>query len=330
MHKMSKNRAPATQKSYADCSGCSLCLVVCPVWRSCRDIAMTPHGRAKALQHGADVAEIAASIESCTLCGACEPMCPEKIDLIGMTLDLRRTLMMQGDQHSPQIFSETATTAKIVAARALLPDATLRGNVVGLTRIKTLLESTGNIEVSADDGTDISRALETGTDIPAQRLAQFLAPLRRLKEIVVVDGLLLHQLLRWLPGVKVIGLGEALSRLDAVRRMLRATDLYVIEPRAYHADYQRLVGHYERLRSECGCTLSIDLQRIAIPVRSSRLHETDDLAQARWLLHGRKASRIVVESLEDRALLDGIGDYPVVHLAELPEAMDNKEQGRSH
>jgi len=330
MYKMIKDRAPAAQKSFADCSGCSLCLVVCPVWRNCRDIAMTPHGRAKALQHGADVTQIAASIESCTLCGACEPMCPEKIDLIGMTLDLRRALMMQSDHHSTQTFSETTATVNIAAARALLPDAALRSNGAGLARIKTLLESTGTIEVSTDDGTDISRALETGTDIPAQRLAQFLAPLRRLKEIVVVDGLLLHQLLRWLPGVKVIGLGEALSRLDAVRRMLRATDLYVIEPRAYHADYQRLVGHYERLRSEYGCTLSLDLQRIAIPVRSSRLHEMDDFAQARWLLHGRKASRIVVESLEDRALLEGISDCPVVHLAELLEAVDNKEQGRSH
>ena len=39
---------------YAACSGCSLCLLVCPVWRRRRDdLRLTPHGRAKALQHGA-------------------------------------------------------------------------------------------------------------------------------------------------------------------------------------------------------------------------------------------------------------------------------------
>jgi ferredoxin len=44
---------PASGKGYAACSGCSLCLLVCPVWRATRDIRLTPHGRAKALQHGA-------------------------------------------------------------------------------------------------------------------------------------------------------------------------------------------------------------------------------------------------------------------------------------
>ena len=77
-------------KTFADCSGCSLCLLVCPVWRQTRDIELTPHGRAKALQHGAGIKEIAASLDSCTLCLACDPVCPENIDLSGMVLDLRR------------------------------------------------------------------------------------------------------------------------------------------------------------------------------------------------------------------------------------------------
>ena len=84
--------APAARKDHAACSGCSLCLLVCPVWRCTRDLGMTPHGRAKALQHGASAADIAVSIESCTLCAACEPACPEEIDLVGMMLDLRRQL----------------------------------------------------------------------------------------------------------------------------------------------------------------------------------------------------------------------------------------------
>src|SRR5258705_10690730 len=84
--------ARSAAQDHAACSGCNLCLLVCPVWRQTRDFALTPHGRAKALQHGADIAAITASIESCTLCGACEPVCPEQIDLVGMIVDLRRKL----------------------------------------------------------------------------------------------------------------------------------------------------------------------------------------------------------------------------------------------
>ena len=47
--------------SHASCSGCSLCLLACPVWRQTRDIRLTPHGRAKALQHGAGAAALGAS-----------------------------------------------------------------------------------------------------------------------------------------------------------------------------------------------------------------------------------------------------------------------------
>src|SRR5476649_1123125 len=80
------------RKDFASCSGCSLCLLVCPVWRRSRDLGLTPLGRAKALQHGASAADIAASIHSCTLCAACEPVCPEEIALVAMTLNLRRQL----------------------------------------------------------------------------------------------------------------------------------------------------------------------------------------------------------------------------------------------
>ena len=83
--------APAS-RGYAACSGCSLCLLACPVWRSTRDIRYTPHGRAKALQHGATAMDLAASVDACTLCGACEPACPENIALVAMTTGLRAEL----------------------------------------------------------------------------------------------------------------------------------------------------------------------------------------------------------------------------------------------
>ena len=88
-----KNTSTSTaRKTHADCSGCGLCLLVCPVWRLSREPGHTPRGRAKALQHGASIAELAGAIESCALCGACEPVCPENIDLVEMVVDLRRQL----------------------------------------------------------------------------------------------------------------------------------------------------------------------------------------------------------------------------------------------
>src|SRR5450759_5874785 len=91
------------RKDYASCSGCSLCLLVCPVWRRSRDIGLTPLGRAKALQHGASAADIAESIQSCTLCAACEPVCPEDIALVAMTLELRRQLVQPAEVQSLRV-----------------------------------------------------------------------------------------------------------------------------------------------------------------------------------------------------------------------------------
>jgi hypothetical protein len=174
-----------------------------------------------------------------------------------------------------------------------------------------------------DDGADIALALELGVEIPQQRLHRFLDSLRG-HSIVAADGLLLRQLRRWLPGSLRMGLGPALSTRAAVRSNLAASDLYVIEPRAFHGDYERMVGYYDRLQRETGCSLSLDLQRIAIPAASSELAQklglaTGDDVQAKWMLKGRTPARIVVESLADRAAFERVCDLPVVHLAELGE-----------
>lgn len=85
-------RAPAAPRDYAACSGCSLCLLVCPMWRGSHDPRLTPEALAKGLQSGATVRELAAPIEACSLCGACDPVCPERIDLSGLVMDLRLRL----------------------------------------------------------------------------------------------------------------------------------------------------------------------------------------------------------------------------------------------
>lgn len=310
-------------KTSADCSGCGLCLLVCPVWRRTRDIELTPHGRSKALQNGARPADIATSIQSCTLCGACEPVCPERIDLTDRVLDLRRTL------GPPAGFPTDAGQRRVAlqpssSAPLLLPDRALTANPDALKRTAGLL---GGMVTADDDGSDIALALEAGADISSQRLERFLAPLRRGAKLIVADGLLLRHVARWLPGVPLVSLGEALSSVPEVRDSLRATDLYVIESRAYHADYQRLVKYYDGLRRAKACAFNLDLQRIAIPASAPNLlqrlglESRNDDEQAHWILHGRRISRIVVENLEDRAVFENVSDVPVAYLADVMEAV---------
>lgn len=293
------------KKSHDNCSGCSLCLLVCPVWRRTRDIELTPHGRAKALQHGASAADIAASVDSCTLCMACEPVCPENIGLTALLLELRRALAAARPE-LPACLPQPTTARPLSASTVLLPDRALRRNARLLSRVAGLLEST----VAEDDGADLALAIEIGVEVPAQRLEDFLKRLRPLDRIVVADGLLLQVLRAGLPGVKLLSLGEALGLLPAVRAGLRASDLYVIESRAYHSDYERLVKHYDALRAGQGCAMNLDLQRIAIPATARSLSQRvgssnsdDDVQQGRWLLHGRNIERIVVEHPEEGAAL---------------------------
>lgn len=296
------------RKDHAACSGCSLCLLVCPVWRQTHDPRMTPEGRAKALQHGATPADIVASVQSCTLCGACEPVCPEEIDLVGMTLDLRTRLADAQALEAVHLrINELRTGARPSnpARIVLIPGAVLRARPAALGRIAALLDA----RTCDEAATQIGDALEAGHRVAKNRLADFLESLRSAHTIVVEDGLWLRHLRGRLPKKRIMGLGEALSGLGAVRRRLREGDLYIIESRAYHADYQRLVKHYDRLRAERGCVFNLDLQRIAIPTAG----------QADWILKGRTIDRVVVERLEDAAPFERDGRYTVVHLAELAD-----------
>jgi hypothetical protein len=202
-------------------------------------------------------------------------------------------------------------------------DASFIANIALLAHVQALLGRTGKTALCDDDGADIARALEAGVGVSPARRDEFLAPLRAAGFIIVGDGLLLRQLREWLPNTRVKSLGEALSTLSIVRNALRKDDLYVIETRAYHSDYERLVKHYSALRYERGCAFNLDLQRIAIPATVRSLDQRlgnaaiDDDAQARWLLQGRKIARIVVENLEDGAALAKVTDVPVVHVADI-------------
>jgi len=282
---------------------------------------MTARGRAKALQYGALAADIAPSIESCSLCAACATVCPENIDLVEMTLQLRRVLARSSAVADPPAATKTRLppAPRPRVRVALLPDRALHEHAASLARVAALLG--GGVATCHDAGADIALALESGATISNERLEQFLAPLGAREQIVVGDGLLLRHLHRWLPRVRIKSLGETLSSVASVRRGLRASDMYVIEARAYHADYERLVKYYDGLRRECGCSFNLDLQRIAIPAAAAGIGQmagvADDAGHARWILKGRNVARIVVESLADRAAFERVSALPVVHLADL-------------
>ena len=308
-------------KGFEACTGCSLCLLACPVWRSTHDIRLTPHGRAKAMQHGAGAGDLAASIDSCTLCGACEPACPEDIALVDLIVALRAPSQPVG------MARQTATPLGARQGEAvLLADAALAANAGVLAQTAALL---GGMAVATDNGVDIALALESGAAIAPSRLEAFLSPLRGAQALVVADGLLLRALRRWLPSsssstyLRAQSLGEAASRTVAVRAALGRGDFYVIEPRAYHADRERLVGHYDALRQATGCGINLDMQRLAVPTTANSLpqragrNRVDVSAQARWIVEGNVFSRIVVEDLNDVAAFRTITDKPVLHVAQL-------------
>lgn len=334
MHPLTAENS-AYKKGYSACSGCSLCLLVCPVWRQMKDIRFTSRGRNKALQYGIGMEEIRDSAMACALCNSCDAVCPEGIDLERMLRTLRSKL--EQNPAAEKIRSLIDTELKRPrqeqpgGKNVLLPGKTLRTNRTRLPKIIELLGGESEASVAADDGWDIALALEAGLDIPEERFHCFFERLRGTAMVVITDGILKILLKNRFPGIAVKSLGEALSSVGKIRNGLRPTDLYIIESRAYNCDFDRMIKYYHRLGKTCGCAFNLDLNRIAIPTTATSfqsrlgLEGIDFRKEAKWILEGRDVERIVVENPEDEEAFREITRIPVVHLADLADEVGDRD-----
>ena len=295
------------RKDYAACSGCSLCLLVCPVWRQTHDLRLTPHGRAKALQHGATVADITESIESLHAVRRVRAGVPgtHRSRRNDRGPAARAAVGDPQSEHAIPIEAVQPTRPR----RARRTHCSRRAPALR-DRPRTLARVVGaawGIAVATTMARTSRLRWNRASPIPPKRLERSWRRLRGARTIVVADGLLHASSARLVAArAHIVGLGEALSSSPPCGRGLRTTDLYVIEPRAYHARLRAPgADTTTRLRVETGCAFNLDLQRIAIPATARSLPQRlgrdapDDAEQTRWILHGRTMSRIVVESLDD-------------------------------
>jgi ferredoxin len=304
------------------CNGCGVCMLSCPVWHQHHTKALTYCGRIRASIGGASEEELAPAARGCILCGSCEPLCPMGIRTQQATIRLRKNLSARGFLAKPTTQPRIHNAEK-VSSHLVIPGRELRENTQLAASVLTLLgQHTG---LHSDDAYDILLTLESGQEMNDDRLEGFIAALAGAVEIVVADGLLFNVLRSLLPSsVTVKTLGQALLENRSVRAGLKPTDFYMIETRAYNANRREFVACYDALRQETGCSMNLDLQRVATPTGAASMQHREGLAtiisigeQVKWLLEGRRPERIVVESLDDYDALSTYTKLTVVHLAEV-------------
>ncbi|MBI4802709.1 MAG: (Fe-S)-binding protein [Elusimicrobia bacterium] len=318
---MTNTSATLSKYGSEKCTGCGVCMLTCPVWRQTRDIMLTACGRTRTLQNGGGPQDMRDSLAACVLCGSCGPVCPAGVDTVGLTTELRMDLAEKtgpapdsapGGQSSPGV---KACGTVFFPGSAMRKDNSLLGHALRLLEQEAGFYEDAEISAMAEK-------MEAGIWPDPGSLKDFVRSMAGVTEIVAADGFLHRHLRQWLPEVRVTGFGETLLRRPDIKKALKATDLYMIEARGYHADHSRLVNFYDRLRLETGCRLNTSLQRTAIPTGATSRQNpgpvrVDAREQARWILDKRKTERVVAEAVEDMKIFKKIPGIEVIHVAEL-------------
>jgi len=306
----------------ATCNGCGVCVLPCPAWWDSRDMMVTPRGILRALQADARAEDLQDTLFHCSMCGACEPACPLDIDILGTFRELRGAISATTPE-TARCPPPRNKTAGARPHRVLVPGPVLLRSPTLLDLVVETLGGSAAISVSDGDGHDLALALEAGAAVETEWVQEFLAPFGEARELVVVEGILHRFLRRRLPHLQVRGLAEALLRVQRIRRALRPGDFLVVDARSFHADHDRNLKWFHRVRQETGCELNLDLQRLAIPTTADATAGSRGARQStvttaiRWMLQGRKIDRIVAESPVELEAFRTHTDLPVVHLSEI-------------
>lgn len=262
------------------------------------------------MQWGAETGETADSIESCTLCAACEVLCPKDNEITTVTLEERRRSNEVGEGGGA-LFGASMVADKDVAV-------VINKEAFDDAFIKKLVSVLGGKEKVSIIEADLS-PFEAGTVDIDEGVVK--SVFKAAREVVLFEGLLLRPLREILEGKKVVSIGERLLKNSLVKSLLLPTDLYIIDARSYNLDHERLVHLYDDLKKDIGLTMNLDLHRSAISLGRDNFSRDggEDLieTQARWILEGRTFDRIVVENPLDAAAFRGVTDAPVVNLLEL-------------
>ena len=262
-----------------------------------------------ALKGGADEKELQPLVRHCVLCGACGAVCPMGVDTIGITISIKSGLDMDALDREGLSRLESKRGAYFMPGSAMRADEGVLRSTAALLR---------GYELTGDDAEPLVASLEGRQEISQTEAARYMGGLRqRVGKLVLAEGILHRLFMSFLGTGNVIGIGEALLGIKSVRCALRSSDMYIIDSRAFHADFKRMLGFYDGLRREHGLMMNLDLQRSASsPGVTSGACGVNPEAQARWIMNGRDAKRVVVERVEDMAIFKAVTDVPVVHLCQ--------------
>jgi L-lactate utilization protein LutB len=134
----------------AQCNGCGVCMLSCPIWNQHHTKMLTSCGRNRASIGGAVDEDLLASARACLLCGSCEALCPMGIRTQQTTIALRRTLAARGLLPKPgeQINRQKSETPAV--SRILLPGKALGVDSKLASSVLALLGDPVGLHVDAD------------------------------------------------------------------------------------------------------------------------------------------------------------------------------------